>query len=354
MPCRPARRRHWWLAASVLAHAGVLALLLIQPPQDEQTGTEPSYELVFQGGNTPDRSTSEQQGPEQPTPQEPPSETAMLETAPAEPLPLPPTPELSTAEPPPPAPLLPGPSVLQPPSALELAPEAAPSQPEPVPQPSKPAPSPSDPELAPEAPRPPPVVRLAEPDPLPPTPTPQSLVPDLALTVPPIPPPRVPTPTRQVQPRPLPDRRFASPLDLNFGQSPNRAPPPRGSVASRAIDLSPGAPKTGPNRAEAFYDARAAKVGADWANGLAAYWRRHRFYPRQAAENGDDGTVQVELVVNRQGKVESVEISRRSGSPWLDMAALSTWRNAQLAPFPAENMDPRVTLTLTINYILLR
>ena len=77
-------------------------------------------------------------------------------------------------------------------------------------------------------------------------------------------------------------------------------------------------------------------------------------FPRQAAESGEDGTVQVELVVNRLGKVESVEISRRSGSPWLDMAALSTWRSAQLAPFPAENTDPRVTITLTINYILLR
>lgn len=144
-------------------------------------------------------------------------------------------------------------------------------------------------------------------------------------------------------------------MDLNFGQAASRVPPaPRGLVASRVIDLSLGAQKPGPNKSEAFFDARAAKVGADWANGLAAYWQRHRFYPRQAAENGEDGTVQVELVVNRLGKVESVEISRRSGSPWLDMAALSTWRNAQLAPFPAQNTDPWITMTLTINYILLR
>ncbi len=190
--------------------------------------------------------------------------------------------------------------------------------------------------------------------PLPPTLTPQSLAPDLALTVPPVPPAAQPQP--QAQRRPAPDPlRFPAPIDLNYGNTASRASPaPRSSVASRAIDLSLGAPKPGPNKSEAFFDARAAKVGADWANTLAAYWRRHRFYPRQAAEKGEDGTVQVELVVNRLGKVESVEISSRSGSSWLDMAALSTWRNAQLAPFPAENTELRVTMTLTINYILLR
>lgn len=168
-------------------------------------------------------------------------------------------------------------------------------------------------------------------------------------------PPMPPAPPRPQAQRPRADLRFASPMDLNFSQAPSRQPAaPRGSVASRSVDLALGAPRPGPNKQEAFFDARAAKVGADWANGLAAYWRRHRFYPRQAAENGEDGTVEVELVVNRQGRVESVEVKRRSGSPWLDMAALSTWRDAQLAPFPSENTDPRVTLTLTINYILVR
>lgn len=333
----------------MLLHAAVLALLLIQPRQERTTEPEPSYELVFSGGGTPDRSTSEQPGPEQP-PSTPVPETTPEPPAPPEPV----MPEAMALEPPP------APSTPEPPAPEPEAPQPAPLQPEPLqpmppePEPPEPAPASPDPVPAPEAPRARAAVRLTEPEPLAPNLTPQSLVPDLALTVPPMP-PRVPPLPRQAQRRPAPASPFTTPMDLNFGQTASRVPPaPRGSVASRAVDLSPGAPRPGPNKSEAFFDARAAKVGADWANGLAAYWRRHRFYPRQAAENGEDGTVQVELVVNRHGKVESVEISRRSGSPWLDMAALSTWRNAQLAPFPAENTDPRITMTLTINYILLR
>ncbi len=143
-------------------------------------------------------------------------------------------------------------------------------------------------------------------------------------------------------------------MDLNFGRASSRAPAPRGSAGSRAIDFSLGTPKAGPNRSEAFFDARAANVGADWAQGLAEYWRRHRFYPQQAAENGEDGMVQISLVVNRLGRVQSVEVKTRSGSPWLDMAAVAVWRNAQLAPLPAENPNPTITISLTINYILLR
>ena len=86
---------------------------------------------------------------------------------------------------------------------------------------------------------------------------------------------------------------------------------------------------------------------------MAVYWRQHRYFPEQAAQSGEDGTVELQIVVNRLGRVESAEIKRRSGSPWLDMAAIGTWRNAQLTPLPAENTDPTITIPLTINYVLL-
>ena len=143
-------------------------------------------------------------------------------------------------------------------------------------------------------------------------------------------------------------------MDLNFGRAAARAPSPRAAGSSRPIDFSLGAPKPGPNKSEAFFDIRAKNIGADWAQGLAVYWRQHRYYPQQAAQNGEDGTVEIEIVVNRLGRVEAVEILRRSGSPWLDMAAVGTWRNAQLAPLPAENTDRTITIPLTINYLLIR
>ena len=151
---------------------------------------------------------------------------------------------------------------------------------------------------------------------------------------------------------------LGNPLDsLSFGPSAVRPPAARvgarpGSVASRSFDLSPGAPK-GPNRAEAFFDARAARLGADWEEALKSYWLRHRYYPQQAAENGEDGTVDVELTVSSTGRVQSAVIKSRSGSQFIDMAAVGTWRNAQLPPLPPE-LGANYTFTITIDYILLR
>jgi TonB family protein len=198
-----------------------------------------------------------------------------------------------------------------------------------------------------------PAVRLAEPDSTTPL-SPQALVPELPALVPPPPLPPMPTPPRPRQQALQRPGAFPPPIDLNFGPAASRAPAPRGGGSSRAIDFSLGAPKPGPNKSEAFFDIRAANIGADWAQGLAAYWRLHRYYPQQAAQNGEDGTVEIAIVVNRLGRVESVEIQRRSGSPWLDMAAVGTWRNAQLAPLPAENTDRTITIPLTINYVLIR
>ena len=339
-----ARRRQVATTVSIALHGLALGYLLwtAAAPQGEQS-EDPAVQIVYQGtAPTPSTSATEADDMAPQQRQEEPS-------AP-EPAPVPPTPDKST--PPPPAPEAPAPE---------------PPTPEPPP-PAPPAPATAAPTLAPEPDAAPgsrsvPTVRLTAPK----SDAPEPLVapfapPSLAPAEPPPPrpaPARPPRPVQQAQ-RPAARPRFADgfgpPIDLNFAPS----TPPQSDQRSRlggntrAVDLSLGTPKAGPNRSEAFFDARAAKIGADWASGLAAYWRIHRFYPRQAIENGDDGTVKVEITVNRQGKVESVEVVGKSGSPWLDMAALSTWRGAQLAPFPAENTEQRITTTLTINYILLR
>lgn len=336
-------RRRWTVVGSILLHLLALAALLVPHAPETPMPVAPSYDLVFENGGSSTPPTAPEQALD--TPSEAPAADA------------PPTPE---AEPPaaqpapaPPAPMEPAPAPL--PDLAEPAPApdtdlepAEPPRPEPIPQP--------EPEPA-SAPHPePPAVRLAEPDPMAPSVTPQTLAPDLPPLVPPPPLPPAPTPPRprqQAQQPPAPGA-FPAPIDLNFGRAASRAPAPRAAGSSRAIDFSLGAPKPGPNKSEAFFDIRAANIGADWAQGLAVYWRQHRYYPQQAAQNGEDGTVEIQIVVNRLGRVESVEIQRRSGSPWLDMAAVGTWRNAQLAPLPAENTDRTITIPLTINYMLIR
>jgi len=322
------RRRPWMIIASVLLHLAALAFLLTTRRVEPPTPVAPSYDLVFENGGASTPPTASDRSLD--TPSEAPAAD------------LPPTPLLE-----PPAP--PTPTESQVP---ELPPEPQSTPPEPalIPEPEP------EPEPAPEAaPAPePPTVRLAVPGPTPAPLSPQALVPELPALVPPPPlPPAPPNPPQQALQHPLPGA-FPPPIDLNFGPAASRAPAPRIGKSSRAIDLSLGAPKPGPNKSEAFFDIRAANIGADWAQGLAVYWRAHRYYPQQAAQNGEDGTVEIQLVVNRLGRVESVEIQRRSGSPWLDMAAIGTWRNAQLAPLPAENTDRTITIPLTINYVLIR
>ncbi len=352
-------------------HLAALALLLVTRRPEPDQPMAPNYELVFDNGGKSTPSTSEQTSKTDAAPQAMAENSAPAqEPAPAAAAPTPvpdllppePTPPAAEVEPPPPAPsqqamALPDPAT--PPKPPDAPAQPAPVQPAPVqPGPVQPGPvQPGPAELPqPQASKVPPAVRLAQPD-EPPSITAMTQAPTFT---PPVPPP--PLPTTPVPPRPRPSApprqalgSLSSPMDLNFGQASSRAPvPPRGSVASRAIDFSLGAPKAGPNRSEAFFDIRAANIGADWAQGLAAYWLRHRYYPTQAIESGEDGSVRIQIVVNRLGRVVSVEVLDRSGSPWLDMAAVGTWRNAQLAPLPAENNDPTITIPLTINYLLIR
>jgi len=338
------QRRRWAIIGSVLLHLLALAALLITRRPEPPMPVAPSYDLVFENGGSSTPPTAPDRALE--TPSEPPAADLPPTPSPEPPAP-PPVPESLPSPEPPPA-LLPEPA-----PAPELEPE---TEPEPAPQPAPAPPQQAPAEAAPEPSPEPPAVRLAEPEPATPPLSPQTLAPDLLPLASPPPLPPAPTPSRprpQAQQRPAPGA-FPPPIDLNFGRAASRAPMPRAAGSSRAIDLSLGAPKPGPNKSEAFFDIRAANIGADWAQGLAAYWRRHRYYPQQAAQNGEDGTVEIQIVVNRLGRVESVEIQRRSGSPWLDMAAVGTWRNAQLAPLPAENTDRTITIPLTINYLLIR
>lgn len=335
------RRRPWTIIASVLLHLAALAFLLTARRAEPPTPVAPSYDLVFENGGSSDAPTAPDRSLDTP------SEAPAVELPPT-PLPEPPAPPTPTGSQVPEFPPEPQSTPPEPALIPEPTPEPAPAEP--------PVQSLPEPESAPEAaPAPePPAVRLAEPGPTPTPLSPQALVPELPALVPPPPLPPAPSNSRQqALQHPLPGA-FPPPIDLNFGPAASRAPAPRIGRSSRAIDLSLGAPKPGPNKSEAFFDIRAANIGADWAQGLAAYWRAHRYYPQQAAQNGEDGTVEIQLVVNRLGRVESVEIQRRSGSPWLDMAAIGTWRNAQLAPLPAENTDRTITIPLTINYVLIR
>lgn len=321
-PAPPRTRVRRWVAfsLSVLLHAAVLAKLLLIPPRPEPEGVqgEPSYDVVF--ADTPPPAASGE-GASPPPPTEPPDPDA------AEPVPPPAAPGDPSVPIPEPAPAPPVLAVPEPP-VPPMAPET----------PTPPTPSPE------QATRPtgPPQVRLSEP---------LLVVPPVLIPDAPSPPDPVTPPTRPSPPRPRQQAgTLDAPMDLDFGPARDRRPPP-GSVASRAIDLALGPPKPGSRRA-ASAELRSPNAGADLMTALEHWWRRHRYYPEQARRGGEDGAVDITLRVDRHGKVEGVELRSTSGSRWLDMAALGTFRGAQLQV--PTNAGETVTVDLTINYILIR
>ena len=83
-------------------------------------------------------------------------------------------------------------------------------------------------------------------------------------------------------------------------------------------------------------------VSADWLNLVSAWWRRHSYYPPQAGVNGEDGDVTLHMKVDRDGKVEDLELIAKSGSQWLDMGALSTFRDQHLPPLPPDMPENQI------------
>lgn len=360
----------WGLAASVVVH-GLLLLALLgvamrHLPKDGSPA--PSYDLVFQGpsGGAPPSDTPQKQalppaqpadvppppdaisGPPAPTPSTTPDPTSTTSPPPATDAAPPPTPQLTPQVAPTPSPS-PTPAVAEPAPTSAAPPLVAPAPPEE--EASIPLPTPLEVPPTVE----PPAVRLE----LPPTEaapaTLEAIMPQVPPPLPPIeakPQPRPVRPAAKVAPRSAVGT-LSNPMDLSLGPAPPR-PAARGSVASRSLDLSPSREQTGPARSDPYAQIRAANASADWNRGLLSYWLQHRYYPEQAAANGEQGAVTIQLTVNRSGRVENVEVLSRSGSQWLDMAALATWRNAKLPPFTNEMREERITFPIPIQYFLIQ
>jgi TonB family protein len=117
---------------------------------------------------------------------------------------------------------------------------------------------------------------------------------------------------------------------------------------------SNGPAAQGPLSFGQFAQVRQGHVDPSWLDALHDWWLRHGYYPEQAVANGEDGTVRIEIVVDRYGHVRRVEQQSRSGSVWLDMAAMGAFRGAKLPPLPPDTRDDAITVDLAITYVLVR
>lgn len=119
------------------------------------------------------------------------------------------------------------------------------------------------------------------------------------------------------------------------------------------MDLSFAPTAGGSDRLEMHAEADGKDLGPDWLNLVAAWWGRHGYYPTQAAELGQHGDVTVQMTVAHDGRVRTLDVTRASGSPWLNLGALTVFRSATLPPLPADVTSPVIDLTFTIHYVIL-
>lgn len=247
-------------------------------------------------------------------------------------------------------PTLPNPSLLTSPGRGPATPpaEAAPLPTPPLPPPVPPAPPMPE---APTAAAPPPAEAPAA-EQQPPTPS-----------QPPPPKPRpTPPPKTQPTPPPRPEKReapldFPAPMNFSFGNQ-RQAPKASPRQAARphipgTIDMSMGPAARGADNPTPYSDNDDSAAGTDWRNALSRWVAEHAYYPEQARRFGEEGDAMVHVIAKSDGTVKEVELIRKSGSMWLDIALVALFRDAHIPPFPAGGDEP-LEFNFLMHYMLIR
>ncbi|CCD92744.1 Energy transducer TonB, C-terminal region [Bradyrhizobium sp. ORS 375] len=268
------RERTLWTVAALLVaalHIGLGLGYLLLRPAPQGRAQAPAFDVVFTPAVVSEPAPAIQDSPPaEPPPLEPPKEEPVAREAVDEPVPQPP----------------PEPQV-----AAQPEPEVVP---DPVPQVA----------LAPEPPR----------------------TDDVVL---PPPPPPKPIEAKPPEPKPIPvpehvEHKPVEKKDAKEKTEKKPAPPkPAAAQPSR-----PSRVASAPNPGEESVGAREGQ--AAWNAEMVAHIRRYVAYPSDG--NGASGTVTVNVVIDRNGRLVSRRLAGSSGSPALDRAALSIIDRA--APFP--------------------
>ncbi len=302
---RPAPRP--WLIASIVLHVALLCALLVSraPPPPNLLAPQSEVAMVFEPGAPPPSTAPEVQ------PEQPPLFTPPQPSPPPQPQP----PAAPTEVPAPPAP------------AAQAVPEAPPS------------------------------VRITPP---PAEPPPLALAPEAELPLPQLraPPAEKPSPPAPAAaPRPSPGSRaaqggFPKPMFRDFFI------PPSGNHSDPTYRAYLAANQQAPQRGPAMdtqFDARGAEqLGSDWFGRFKDWVERHKpAYPVDAIQNRQDGDSVVEFTVTRDGLVHDLNLVSSSGTASLDLTLKGLFRDRHLPQFPQGASQDSITITFTMQYILI-
>jgi periplasmic protein TonB len=208
--------------------------------------------------------------------------------------------------------------------------------------------------MAPPAPNPgPPQPAQTPTAPPPPPPPPAQAQPEVNLDVPqnllaqlPPPPPH-PAPQARPHPHPAPPHYAMMLNGMSYG-SPSPVAPATPSHRALNMDL----PQSDAQAVAGPQLTVKGDIGADWMSELTDWVNAHKYYPAQAAEQGQQGTSEIEFTVDRKGNVTGVHLLNSSGSNFLDLAWLGLFQGVTLPPFPAGTKSDHITVDATMQYTL--
>src|SRR5271167_2129733 len=92
------------------------------------------------------------------------------------------------------------------------------------------------------------------------------------------------------------------------------------AILAAASILAPVATGHAPARSQDFSITNKVEPGGNWIGKLQAWWDVHAWYPEDALEKKQDGTVKLHLVIRENGEVWTEETVQGSGSKSIDNA----------------------------------
>ena len=95
-----------------------------------------------------------------------------------------------------------------------------------------------------------------------------------------------------------------------------------------------------------------SKVSASYRALLGGWLERHKRYPEQARQRGEEGRAMLQFTIDRSGRVLDFAVIRSSGYPDLDGGVESMMRGALLPPFPTDMPQSNVKVSVTIRFSL--
>ncbi len=137
-------------------------------------------------------------------------------------------------------------------------------------------------------------------------------------------------------------------LSQSRPSSPTALPP-----GSRGLDLAAGPVVRDGRLMDSVQHVRGRHGNEDYDEALMAFVEAHKYYPREAAENGEQGAATLLITVARDGTVKHLRWLGHSGSELLDAAWYSVFADNKLPPMNDDMPGDEYTFPFTLDYVLI-